>query len=169
MSSKTEKCEMQKILFVDPERCTGCRICETVCSLHQEKVYNPVRARIHVIKWDSAGIYIPMICQQCETPMCETVCPMHAIHRDENGALLIDYNACVGCKLCVTFCPFGGAGIDNKGKIIKCDLCNGDPQCAKRCEPEALQYIEASSINIRKRRVAAEKFSELVKKMLVVP
>jgi Fe-S-cluster-containing hydrogenase component 2 len=158
---------MQKILFVEPERCSGCRICEAVCSLHQEKVFNPERARIHVVKWDNAGIYIPMICQQCETPFCETVCPVRAIYRkDDTGALIIDYNICVGCKLCVTFCPFGGAGIDIEGKIIKCDLCNGDPQCVKNCEPEALKFIEATTINLRKRRIAAEKFSEIMRKML---
>lgn len=160
---------MQKFLFVDPEKCTGCRICETVCSLHQEKVVNPARARIQIIKWDNVGIYIPMICQQCETAPCETVCPMRAIHRDENtGALIIDYDLCVGCKLCVTFCPFGGVGIDIEGKIIKCDLCKGDPQCVKNCEPKALQYIEASSINLKKRRMAAEKLSELMKTVLTV-
>ena len=159
---------MQKILFVEPERCSGCRICEAVCSLHQERVFNPERARIHVVKWDNAGVYIPMICQQCETPFCETVCPVRAIHRkDDTGALIIDYNLCVGCKLCVTFCPFGGVGIDIEGKIIKCDLCNGDPQCAKNCEPEALKFIEATTINLRKRRIAAEKFSEIMQKMLI--
>ena len=101
--------------------------------------------------------------------VCETVCPMRAIHKDENtGALLIDYDLCVGCKLCVTFCPFGGAGMDIEGKVIKCDLCKGDPQCVKNCEPEALQYLEASAINLRKRRVAAENLSELMKKLLTI-
>jgi Fe-S-cluster-containing hydrogenase component 2 len=164
-----EKCVMQKILFVVPEKCTGCRVCETVCSLYQEKVVNPTRARIQIIKWDNTGIYIPMICQQCETASCETVCPMRAIQRDEkSGALIIDYELCVGCKLCVTFCPFGGAGIDIEGKIIKCDLCKGDPRCVKNCEPEALQYLEASAINLRKRRVAAENLSELMKNLLSI-
>ena len=109
---------MQKILFVEPEKCTGCRICETVCSLHQEKVVNPARARIQIIKWDNVGIYVPMICQQCETPICETVCPMGAVSRDENtGAMLINEELCVGCKLCLTFCPLGGIGIDKNRKM----------------------------------------------------
>ncbi|MFX0125437.1 MAG: 4Fe-4S dicluster domain-containing protein, partial [Candidatus Hodarchaeota archaeon] len=72
----------------------------------------------------------------------------------------------VGCKLCVTFCPFGGAGIDIEGKVIKCNLCKGDPQCVKNCEPKALQFIEATSINLRKRRLAAENLSELMKTVL---
>ncbi|MHA2403692.1 MAG: 4Fe-4S dicluster domain-containing protein, partial [Candidatus Kariarchaeaceae archaeon] len=144
----------------------GCRVCETVCSLYQEKVINPTLARIHVVKWDSSGIYIPMICQQCDPPICETVCPMSAIRRDEEtGALNIDKELCVGCKLCVTFCPFGAVGIDRKGKMIKCDLCNGDPQCVKNCEPKSLQYVPTSTISQNKRRAAAEKISELMKKL----
>ncbi|MFX0094309.1 MAG: 4Fe-4S dicluster domain-containing protein [Candidatus Hodarchaeota archaeon] len=158
---------MPKILFVDPEKCTGCRICEGVCSIHHEKVINPARARIHIVKWDNEGLYIPMVCQQCETPICETVCSMRAIQRDsKTGALVIDYDVCVGCKLCVQFCPFGGVGISKNRKVIKCNLCDGDPLCVKNCRPGALQYVEENIINLRKRRVAAEKFSELMKKLL---
>lgn len=159
---------MQKILFVDPEKCSGCRMCESACSLYHEKVCNPARARINIVKWETAGLYVPMVCQQCETPLCEVVCPMHAIRRDEEtGAILIDYDLCVGCRLCMMFCPFGGINLDAKtGRVLKCDLCGGDPVCVKFCEPQALQYLNATAINLRKRRAAAEKFSDLMKKML---
>jgi len=160
---------MQKILFVDPEKCTGCRLCEIACSLHQEKVSNPSRARIHIVKWENAGLYVPMVCQQCETPICEIVCPMGAISRNEKtGAVIINEDLCVGCNLCVTFCPLGGVGIDKNRKIIKCDLCEGDPICVKFCIPGALQFIDANTINLKKRRNAAEKLSELMKKLLEV-
>jgi len=159
---------MQKIVFVNPEKCTGCRICESACSIHHEKVCNPTRARVHVVKWETAGLYIPIVCLQCDTPICETVCPMRAIKRDpKSGAMLIDSALCVGCRLCVQFCPFGGVEIDAKtGKIIKCDLCGGEPICVKFCDPEALQYVNATVVNVTKRRVAAERFSELMKKLL---
>jgi len=96
---------------------------------------------------------------------------MHAIRRDTKiGAMLIDYNLCVGCKLCVVFCPFGGTEIDAKtGKIMKCDLCDGNPVCAKFCEPQALQFVDATTANLRKRMAAAEKFSELMRKLLASP
>jgi len=159
---------MQKILFVDPEKCTGCRICESACSIHNEKVCNPTRARVHVVKWETAGVYIPMICLQCDSAICETVCPMRAIKRDpKTGAMLIDSTLCVGCRLCVQFCPFGGVEIDDTtGKIIKCDLCGGEPVCVKFCDPEALRYVNVTAANVRKRRAAAERFSELMKKLL---
>ncbi len=158
---------MQKFLFVNPEKCSGCRICETVCSLHHEKVCNPAHARVQVIKWESSGLYIPMVCQQCEDPICQTVCPMGAVHRDEDtGAILIDYDLCVGCKLCVSHCPFGGVILGIDGQIKKCDLCEGDPLCVKNCEPNALQFVEATTINFLKRKAAAQKFSELMQKLL---
>jgi len=162
---------LEKILFIDPEKCTGCRICETACSLHHEKVANPVLARIHVAKWETAGLYIPVVCVQCESPICQTVCPVRAIKRDEKtGAVLIDYNLCVGCRLCALYCPFAGAQIDHKkGRVLKCDLCGGNPVCAKFCDPKALQYVKVTTANMMKQRAAAEKFSELMKKLLTTP
>jgi len=160
---------MQKILFVDSEKCTGCRICESACSLHHEKVCNPTRARISIVKWETAGLYVPMVCQQCEDPICETVCPMNAVYRDEKSrAVLINYELCVGCKLCVTHCPFGGVILGIDGQIKKCDLCDGDPMCVKNCEPNALQFVDATTINFLKRKSAAQKFSELMLKLLSV-
>lgn len=160
---------MQKILFVDPEKCTGCRLCENACSLYHEKVSNPSRARIHIVKWENSGLYVPMVCQHCETPICETVCPMGAVSRDEKtGAVIIDRDLCIGCKLCVMFCPLGGVNVDKERKILKCDLCGGDPVCVKFCIPGALQFLDANTINLKKRRIAAEKLSELMKKLLEV-
>jgi len=159
---------MQKMLAIDPEKCTGCRLCETACAMHHEKLCAPEKARIHVTKWENEGIYIPIVCQQCEVPICETVCPMHAIKKDSRtGAVTVDQKTCVGCRLCVQFCPFGGIAFDEQTKkITKCDLCNGEPVCVEFCEPQALQYLEATKLNMRRRRAAAEKFSDYMKKAL---
>jgi len=159
---------MQKMLTIDPERCTGCRLCETVCSIHHEKMFAPEKARIHIAKWENEGIYMPIVCQQCDLPICETVCPMHAIKRDpKTEAIIVDEKTCVGCRLCVQFCPFGGIAIDEETKkITKCDLCNGDPVCVEFCEPEALKYLTITKVNVRKRREAAKKFSDYMKKIL---
>jgi carbon-monoxide dehydrogenase iron sulfur subunit len=162
---------MDKILFIDPEKCTGCRLCETACSISHEKVCNPTLSRIHVAKWETAGLYIPVVCVHCESPICEQVCPVRAIKRDEKtGAVVINYDACVGCRLCALYCPFAGAQIDaKKGRVLKCDLCNGEPLCAKFCDPQALQYVKATTANMMKQRTAAERFSELMKKLRASP
>lgn len=160
--------DLQKILVVDPEKCTGCRLCEAACSLHKEKKCAPEYSRIRVTKWENQGIYIPVVCQQCETPICEVVCPMHAIKREPStNAVIIDEKSCVGCRLCAQFCPLGGIGIDAKAsRLIKCDLCGGEPVCVEFCQPKALQYIESLKLGIMKKRTAAEKYSEYLKNIL---
>ncbi len=75
----------------------------------------------------------------------------------------------MGCRLCIVFCPFGGIELDAEtGRMVKCDLCNGDPLCVKFCEPKALQYLNATALNLKKKIAAAEKLSDSMKKMLAM-
>jgi len=157
---------VQKILIVDHEKCTGCRLCELVCSVKNAGVSNPSRARIHIIKWEMEGFELPMVCQQCESAPCMAVCPVDALSRDDDlERVVIDYDLCIGCKLCVAACPFGGMGIDTVARrVIKCELCDGDPTCVAFCQPQALQYVASSTVNLRKKREAGLKFSELMRR-----
>ena len=43
---------MQKMLIVDSEKCTGCRLCEVACSAGHDGISNPLKARIHIVKMD---------------------------------------------------------------------------------------------------------------------
>lgn len=158
---------MTKILVVDPEKCTGCRTCESICSFHHEKEFNPAKARIHVLKWEDEGLDVPMVCQQCESPVCETVCPVKALSRDtKTGAIILNYDACIGCKMCVMACPFGALTIDPESKkTIKCDLCNGDPQCVEYCPTKAIDYVKATRATYKKRKEAANRLGKLIRKL----
>lgn len=157
----------QKILIIDPEKCTGCRICEVACSLHHEEECNPSKSRVHILKWEELGADVPMLCMQCDEPVCEAVCPVSAIHRDaETNAISIDNEVCIGCRMCVVACPFGGITFDMVGKkALACDLCKGDPICVKLCPTEALQYVSATRAILMKKRKAAEKLGELMMKL----
>ena len=73
---------MEKVLTVDYQKCTGCRLCELVCSVTHDGISNPARSRIKIVKWEDEGLYVPMICQQCEDAPCKNVCPVGAISRD---------------------------------------------------------------------------------------
>jgi carbon-monoxide dehydrogenase iron sulfur subunit len=157
---------MAKILMINHEKCTGCRLCELVCSVTHEGVSNPSRSRINIIKWEAEGLYIPMSCQQCEDAPCMTICPVKAISRDQElDYVKIDYDVCIGCRSCVAVCPFGAMGFNVKDKkVFKCDLCEGDPQCVRFCEVKAVEYVDANQINILKKREAAKKQSIAQKK-----
>jgi carbon-monoxide dehydrogenase iron sulfur subunit len=159
---------MAKILMINHEKCTGCRLCELVCSVFHEGVSNPAKSRINVIKWEAEGLYIPMSCQQCEDAPCMTICPVKAITRDPGlDYVKIDYNVCIGCRSCVAVCPFGAMGFNiNDKKVFKCDFCEGDPQCVRFCDIKAVEYVEANRINILKKREAAYKQSIAQKKAL---
>ena len=50
---------MAKILIVDHKKCTGCRLCELVCSVKHAGVSNPSRARLSIVKWEAEGYYLP--------------------------------------------------------------------------------------------------------------
>ena len=154
-----------KVIYVDPEKCTGCKVCEMVCSLYHENQINPSKARIYVMTNEQEGIDIPVICQQCEDPPCEKVCPTHAIYRDKTtGAKLINEKACIGCRMCINACPFGAPSVrGDTGEVIKCDLCMGEPQCVEFCEPKALQFIPATRAAMQKKRASAQKYSESIK------
>jgi len=41
---------MSKVLMIDYEKCTGCRICEMACSAKHEGAINPFQSRIKIVK-----------------------------------------------------------------------------------------------------------------------
>ena len=74
----------------------------------------------------------------CDNPACATLCPFAANHKFENGAVVIDQDACFGGAKCKTVCPWeipqrqSGVGVYLKvlptlmgnGVMYKCDLCS---------------------------------------------
>lgn len=50
--------------------------------------------------------YFPMQCMQCEKPPCVKVCPVRTTYREPDGIVVIDYNWCIGCRMCVSACPY---------------------------------------------------------------
>jgi len=148
-----------KVLKIDLQKCTGCRLCELVCSVQHDHVSNPMRSRIRVIKWESEGVYVPMACQQCEDAPCVAACPAKALRRNnELGRVEIDYDLCIGCRTCVSVCPFGAMHFNARDrKVFKCDLCDGDPQCVKFCEVHAIEFVEVGDVSLNKGREAAKR------------
>lgn len=153
---------LSKILMISPEKCLGCRSCELACSFNRTKDFNPRQAAVSVITYEEAGISVPVMCMQCEDPACMKVCPVGAISRDENGAVVSDPKKCIVCKMCISACPLGNISFNPvTRKIVKCNLCGGDPQCAKFCPYGAIEYKEGTEANLGRKKVIADKFKEL--------
>lgn len=158
---------MKKALVIKPERCTGCHACEMVCSLIHDDECNLNLSRIGIMKTNGGGTgeNIPIVCQQCDDPMCADVCVMGAISQhEETGALIVKDDLCVGCKTCVIACPLGGILYHYiKGNAMKCDLCNGDPECVKSCIYGALQYLPMDEWGRQQRLRGAENLVRIYK------
>ena len=155
-----------KVLSIDIEKCTGCKTCETVCSLKNTGRVQPSRSRIKIVRYEKLGEYhnyLPMVCLQCTTPLCVEACPTNAITRDETtGAMTVDDAACVGCRICSMACPIGGISVDPVSNIaFKCDLCDGDPECVKYCDTEAISYVPLDKLDSSMKRSKSVKISEL--------
>jgi anaerobic carbon-monoxide dehydrogenase iron sulfur subunit len=141
---------MRKVLFIRPSLCVNCRICEMACSLAKTGMFNPVQSRIWIHQ-NEEGRDIPMTCRHCLWPPCEKACPVvgeKAIYQDEQtGIVYISSENCLGCYDCVRACPFDAIRINaEEDQVFKCDLCGGDPECAKWCPTESIKYVEQSII-----------------------
>ena len=80
-----EKIDLDKNKFIvcDIEKCSGCKICELVCSAVKERGFNPLLSRIRVIK-SEPFINMAVTCRMCEEPKCVKSCPNKAIQINES-------------------------------------------------------------------------------------
>jgi Fe-S-cluster-containing dehydrogenase component len=148
---------LKKLIF-NPEKCTGCRACELACSFSCEGLFVPNKSRIKAARIDEEGMDIPMGCFHCDQAPCMLLCPVRAIYFDKDmGGVLINHDKCIGCRLCMTACPFGAISYDSERRLVyKCDLCGGDPECVKWCFTQALTYEEAETLAKDKRSKKVE-------------
>lgn len=91
-------------------------------------------------------------CNHCESPACFSACPTGAIEKREDGAVVIDREACSGDGSCTKACPYGIPQILPDGKAGKCDSCylireaGGKPACVAACPNRALDFGELDDL-----------------------
>jgi len=162
-----------KFLSIDPLKCTGCRECETACAVKHAGKKRSARPRIQVLGGgtDPRDFHFPVTCQQCTEPPCMAACPKNAIRRDPvTGVVLLDDTSCVGCRMCVSACPSGAMGFDpDIGLAYKCDLCGGDPQCAKACQPKAIEYEPVEKLPHARMLQSASKLYQVMRNQVALP
>lgn len=138
--------------------CSGCRLCEFWCSMQNEGVFNPLRSRIKVLEMGT-GIDIPVTCQQCQDPACQSACPTGAIYYDPALDIVrVNADICSACGDCVGACPYGMITIDPaSGVAIKCELCGGaEPACVAVCPSNVLGALTNEAVSdYNRRRYAA--------------
>lgn len=156
----------ERVIAVDYDKCTGCRICELTCSMANNSENNPEKARIRIVKIQEYGkmIYMPVVCMNCVKPFCKAVCPTEAIYKNKStGAMQVDEEKCIGCSACVYGCPFGAISVDrSEGRSFSCNQCEGDPVCVKVCSTNAIEYLDSDEVSMRMRRAGLNRYEEFV-------
>lgn len=107
-------------MAIDIKRCIGCMNCSVACkqenNLPNEIWWNRVlTAGGEDIDTPDGDFpcnridFLSLACQHCENPACVKVCPVGATYKDpETGIVCQDYDKCIGCRMCMSACPYTG-------------------------------------------------------------
>lgn len=115
-------------MVIDLRKCVGCHACSIICKMENDVPEGHFRS--WVVEAD-VGVYpnvtrakLPRLCNQCDKAPCETVCPVTATKRNENGIVTVDKDKCIGCRYCIAACPYDARYLDPETGIAdKCDFC----------------------------------------------
>lgn len=55
-----------KVLIADGDKCTGCKVCELICSMARSGEYNPLKSCIKVLRNVEMDVNIPALEAACD-------------------------------------------------------------------------------------------------------
>ena len=115
---------------VDSQKCSGCHLCEMVCSLFHLRIIHTEKSAIRVQKDDLAtSLSTPVLCRQCREMKC--LAGEEATNNSEKKKFLWN-------KARAERCPFHALTVFEE-HAYHCDLCGGHPQCVRVCTPGAIR------------------------------
>lgn len=148
--------------------CIGCRACEVHCKDKNNSGPGAYYCRmIEVVSEQSSspGIdFVYLSCFHCEKAWCVDACPTGAMERrEQDGIVFVVDSACVGCKACITACPWSVPQWNSHtGKVGKCDLCMDridaglEPACVSKCTTGCLYFSTPAEASESRRQAFAE-------------
>lgn len=180
------------VMVIDLARCTNARKCVTACQKMHHLPPDKEWLTVKLMKdsEDSEPYWFPKTCYHCDNPPCVKVCPVDATFKRQDGLVLVDNTRCIGCKFCMTACPYStrvfnwgerGEPADMKthranaetsipgqvGTVEKCDFCPDMarmgqlPDCVVAC-PNGAFYFGDQNEDIVTNGSETVRFSELI-------
>ena len=147
-----------KMVTCDPDKCTGCTVCEYICSLTKEKAFSAQKSRIRTMRLHPL-VNISIACRLCSPAPCVTACPRDSLKQSEQtGVIIIDDEKCDGCSWCIEACDYGAVLLHPEKKVVVvCDLCEGEPKCVELCPKDALELRTTEEVSQKIRSEAVRK------------
>ena len=132
------------VMVVDTNRCIGCQSCAVACKRENGVPLGVFRTWVKAVEKGRfphvRRSHIPINCNQCEDPVCVSVCPVKATYQRKDGIVLVDPHRCIGCQYCKAACPYEVRYLEPQKKIIsKCFFCHHRldagqlPACVEAC------------------------------------
>jgi len=178
-------------MVMDLAESANARKCVTACqeghNLPKEHEY--MRVYLMQDSEKSAPYWFPKNCFHCDNPLCVSVCPVGATYKRSDGIVLVDHDRCIGCKFCMTGCPYSARIFSwghheefqkdvqynpensvpgQEGTVSKCTFCadrlaeNKLPYCVEAC-PMGVIYFGDINEDAVTNGEETLRFKELIK------
>ncbi len=104
------------VMGIDLAKCIGCSACTISCNAENNL---PPGVVYRLVLDEEMGNFpnvtrrfTPRPCMQCDKPPCVKVCPVKATYKRPDGVVEINYEQCIGCRYCLTACPYSARVAD---------------------------------------------------------
>jgi len=144
-------------MVVDTHRCVGCADCVMACKTENGVPLGYCRDWIVQDTWGSyPKLHLEIRserCNHCANAPCVRCCPTAASHIVEGGIVLVSPQKCIGCKACITACPYDARYVHPDGYVDKCTFCvhrvraGKDPACVEVCPTHCLHFGDLDDPN----------------------
>jgi Fe-S-cluster-containing hydrogenase component 2 len=107
-------------MVIDLARCKNARKCVEACQEGHLLPKDHEWIKLYLLQDDNmtSKYWFPRPCFHCDKPMCVSVCPVGATYKRADGIVLIDNQRCIGCKFCMTGCPFSARVLKSRFRKV---------------------------------------------------
>ncbi|MFO1394147.1 MAG: 4Fe-4S dicluster domain-containing protein [Steroidobacteraceae bacterium] len=153
MIEGTRSDNMQLGFVIDQTSCIGCHACTVACKQENAVPVGVFRTWVKYVEKrrfpDTERSFAVLRCNQCSRPPCVAICPTGALHKRPDGIVDLDRDACIGCRACMSACPYEALHVDAaRGVASKCHMCahrlekNLAPACVTVCPTNAIRIAD---------------------------